>query len=96
MTAAAGARRQWYLPGAGARVVLAAVGVGLLDTASLLALTRGMVAQQGARVALLAPLYGAYPVVTILLTLVVLRERLAANQWLGVALVLAGTALLAV
>jgi len=95
MTAAAGVRRQWYLPGAGMALVLAALGVGLLDTASLLALTRGMVAQEGARVALLGPLYGAYPVVTVMLTLVVLRERLVANQWLGIGLAMAGTALMA-
>src|SRR5205807_3052436 len=30
MTAAAGARRRWYLPGAGLALVLAAIGVGLL------------------------------------------------------------------
>jgi drug/metabolite transporter (DMT)-like permease len=95
MTAFAGARRQWYLPGAGAALVLAAAGVGLLDTASLLALARGMAAQQGGRVALLGPLYGAYPVVTVLLARAVLRERLAANQWVGIALAMAGTALMA-
>jgi drug/metabolite transporter (DMT)-like permease len=64
MTAAAGLRRQWYLPGAGVALVLAAVGVGLLDTASLL-------------------------------TLVVLRERLALNQWAGIGLAMGGTALMA-
>jgi drug/metabolite transporter (DMT)-like permease len=96
MTAAAGARREWYRPGVGLALVLAAVGVGLLDTGSLVALARGMVAQESGRVALLGPLYGAYPVVTVLLARVVLRERLVANQWAGIALAMAGTALMAV
>jgi drug/metabolite transporter (DMT)-like permease len=90
MLAAAGLRRPSLSAGAG--LVLAAAGVGLLDTASLLALAGGM-AEEGGRVALLGPLYGAYPVVTVLLSLLFLRERLAANQWLGVLLVMAGTAL---
>jgi len=76
-------------------LVLAAVGVGLLDTGSLVALARGMVAQEGARVALLGPLYGAYPVVTVVLARVALREKLAPNQWVGIGLAMLGTALMA-
>ena len=40
---------------------------------------------------LLGPLYGAYPVVTVLLALVFLKEKLAANQWVGIGCVLVGT-----
>jgi uncharacterized membrane protein len=50
-----------------------------------------MVAEQGARVSLLGPLYGAYPVVTVLLTQLFLKEKLVANQWVGVGLVITGT-----
>jgi drug/metabolite transporter (DMT)-like permease len=94
MAAVAGVRRPVFPTGAGLALVLAAVGIGLLDTGSLLALTGGMVAEEGARVSLLGPLYGAYPVVTVLLSQFVLREKLAANQWLGVALVMVGTVLI--
>jgi drug/metabolite transporter (DMT)-like permease len=95
IAAAAGLRRRWHLPGAGAALVLAAVGVGLLDTGSLVALARGMLAQESGRVALLGPLYGAYPVVTVVLARLALREKLATNQWLGIALAMLGTALMA-
>jgi drug/metabolite transporter (DMT)-like permease len=77
-------------------VMLAAALVGLLDTGSLLALAQGMVAEQGARVSLLGPLYGAYPVVTVLLTQVFLKEKLVRNQWVGVALVVVGTAFISI
>jgi uncharacterized membrane protein len=94
MACAAGIKRQWMVPGAGLGVVLAAIGIGLLDTGSLLALAQGMVVEQDAKVALMGPLYGAYPVVTVLLSLLFLRERLVANQWAGVAAVMLGTVLL--
>jgi drug/metabolite transporter (DMT)-like permease len=94
MLAAAGVRRPAAPSGAGGGVILAAVGVGLLDTGSLLALAQGMLAEEGARVALMGPLYGAYPVVTVLLTQVFLREKLVANQWLGIILVMLGTFLI--
>lgn len=94
MTVAAGVRREWYLRGA-LVLALAAVGVGLLDTGSLVALARGMVAQEGARVALLGPLYGAYPIVTVVLARLVLREKLALEQWAGIGLAMLGTALMA-
>ena len=81
-------RTAWRVPAA---LLLAAVGVGLLDTGSLLALAQGMIAEDGARVSLLGPLYGAYPVVTVLLALVFLKEKLAVNQWVGVGCVLVGT-----
>ena len=95
MAALAGVKRQGCLPGVGLGVVLGAMAVGLLDTGSLLALAQGMVAQTDAKVALLGPLYGAYPVVTILLTLLFLREKLVANQWAGVGLVMVGTFIVA-
>jgi uncharacterized membrane protein len=92
MIAAGGVKGGWRLPRGAWPVALAAIAVGLLDTGSLLALARGMVAEQGARVSLLGPLYGAYPVVTVLLTQLFLKEKLVINQWAGVALVIAGTA----
>src|SRR5262249_36447041 len=91
---AAGVRREWYLPGAGLGVILAAILIGVLDTASLLALAQGMVVEQDARMSLLGPLYGTYPVVTLLLSLVFLREKVVANQWVGIVLVLLGTLLM--
>jgi drug/metabolite transporter (DMT)-like permease len=96
MLAAARVQRPTRLSGLGIGVVLAAGCVGLLDTGSLLALAQGMVAEQGARVALLGPLYGAYPVVTVLLSQVFLKEKLVANQWIGVALVVAGTVFISI
>jgi drug/metabolite transporter (DMT)-like permease len=95
MLAAAGVQRQRVLPGLGAGVLLAAVGVGLLDTGSLLALAQGMAAGEGGRVALLGPLYASYPVVTVLLTRRFLREQLVPNQWVGVGLATAGTVFMA-
>jgi uncharacterized membrane protein len=95
MAAAAGLTRQKLRAGVGTGVVLAAVGVGLLDTGSLLAMAQGMVMEQGAKVALMGPLYGAYPVVAVVLAQLILREKLVANQWLGVGLVMAGTLLIA-
>jgi drug/metabolite transporter (DMT)-like permease len=92
MLAAAGLRRPNLT--AGTWLVLAAVGVGLLDTASLLAFAGGAATADGSSAAyLLGPIYGAYPVVTVLLSLFLLRERVAVNQWLGVLLVIGGTAL---
>jgi transporter family protein len=42
----------------------------------------------------IVPLTGVYPVVTVLLSLVFLSERLAVAQWVGVVLVVAGVLLL--
>jgi uncharacterized membrane protein len=91
MLAVAGVKRPAAVSGAGLAVVLAAAGIGLLDTGSLLALAQGMVAEQGSKVALMGPLYGAYPVITVLLTQLFLREKLVTNQWVGVGLVMFGT-----
>jgi drug/metabolite transporter (DMT)-like permease len=89
-----GAMRHRLLSGAGIGALLAAAGVGLLDTGSLLALAQGMIVEQSAKVALLGPLYGAYPVVTVLLAQVFLREKLVANQGAGMVLAMTGTILL--
>jgi uncharacterized membrane protein len=94
LTAVAGMTRRRLLSGAGIRAVLVAAGIGLLDTGSLLALAHGMIVEPGARVALLGPLYGAYPVITVLLTQIFLREKLVANQWAGMVLAMAATMLL--
>lgn len=47
-----------------------------------------------AQASLIVPLTAAYPVVTTLLSVAFLRERLSASQWLGVLLVVAGVILL--
>ena len=46
-------------------------------------------------VAAVAPLGGAFPVVTVALAFVFFHERPAPNQWLGTALVIAGIVLMA-
>jgi uncharacterized membrane protein len=79
---------------AGLVLVLAAAGVGLLDTASLLAFSRGALAEDRNGVALLGPLYGAYPAVTVLLSRVFLKEKIVFNQRVGVALLLLGIVLI--
>jgi drug/metabolite transporter (DMT)-like permease len=89
-----GAMRHRLLSGAGIGALLAAAGVGLLDTGSLLALAQGMIVEQSAKVSLLGPLYGAYPIVTVLLAQIFLREKLVANQWAGMVLAMTGTILL--
>jgi uncharacterized membrane protein len=79
---------------AGPVLVLAAALIGLLDTASLLAFARGAQAGDVNGVALLGPLYGAYPAVTVLLSRLFLKEKLVLNQRLGVALLLLGILLI--
>jgi transporter family protein len=49
--------------------------------------------EQGS-VSLIVPLTSVYPAVSVLLSLAVLRERPTVSQWLGIALVVAGVALL--
>jgi drug/metabolite transporter (DMT)-like permease len=46
--------------------------------------------------AIVATASGAYPMVTTLLAIVLLRERLAPNQYLGIAVLLAGLVTLGV
>jgi uncharacterized membrane protein len=92
LAATAGATRQRLR--ASLTLILAAVCVGLLDTASLLAFSRGALAEDHNGVALLGPLYGAYPAVTVLLSRVFLKEKIVFNQRLGVALLLLGIVLI--
>jgi drug/metabolite transporter (DMT)-like permease len=77
----------------GRSTVWVAIGCGVADTAAnvllLLALRTGDLAVVGALTAL-------YPAGTILLAAVVLRERIAAVQWAGLALAVAAGALLAI
>ena len=73
-----------------ARVVPLLVGVGLGDTGANVLLT---LASGGGEDGLVAVLASLYPVVTVMLAGVVLRERLSAWQAAGVAAALAGVAL---
>ena len=65
--------------------------VGLLDALGFLLVNLGFAREQVGVVTVLSSLFGA---VTLLLALVVLRERLSARQWLGVALIFAGILLI--
>jgi drug/metabolite transporter (DMT)-like permease len=66
------------------------VPIGLLDTGANVSYGLGLA---GAYVAIVAVLSSLFSAVTVLLAWVVLRERLALNQWLGVLLILVGVAL---
>lgn len=67
--------------------------VGALDTLATVAGFAGMLTDQVSVVAVLGSLFTA---VTVLLSWVFLHERLAPNQWMGIALVLASLVLVAV
>ena len=64
--------------------------IGVLDVGAYLAYNAGVASDYVAVVAVLSSLFSA---VTVLLAWVVLRERLAPGQWLGILLILVGVAL---
>lgn len=64
--------------------------VGVLDAGANLSYSLGLA---GAFIAVVAVLSSLFSAVTVLLAWLFLRERLAANQWLGVLLILGGVAL---
>lgn len=64
--------------------------MGALDSAAFVANNYGMRTEQVSVVSVLASLYGA---VTVALAAAVLREKLAARQWVGIVLIFAGIAL---
>ena len=68
-----------------------ALGMGLLDTGAFVLNNLGMQLEQVSVVSVLASLYGA---VTVLLSTVVLREQMSRWQWLGIAAIFAGIALI--
>lgn len=86
--AAAPTRRTIALPRGSIWWLLAAVGV--MDTAAFVANNAGLATGQVSVVSVLASLYGA---VTVLLSWIVLRERLERSQWLGVFVIFAGIVL---
>lgn len=69
------------------------VGVGVLDTSAYVANTIGFTTHQIAVVSVLASLFST---VTVMLAWLFLRERLHWSQWLGVAGIFAGVALVSV
>ncbi len=88
---AAPARQSLRLPsGRGWWVI---IGVGVLDTAAYVANTIGFATHQIAVVSVLASLFST---VTVLLAWLFLRERLHWSQWLGVASIFVGVALVSV
>jgi drug/metabolite transporter (DMT)-like permease len=66
------------------------LGMGVLDTGAFVMNNLGMQMEQVSVVSVLASLYGA---VTVILSTVVLRERMSRWQWLGIVAIFAGIAL---
>jgi drug/metabolite transporter (DMT)-like permease len=83
--------RQPIAPPRDAPVAGLLFGMGVLDTGAFILNNRGMQLEQVSVVSVLASLYGA---VTVLLASIVLREHLARWQWLGIAAIFAGIALI--
>jgi drug/metabolite transporter (DMT)-like permease len=67
------------------------LGMGVLDTGAFILNNRGMQLEQVSVVSVLSSLYGA---VTVLLSAVILRERLQMVQWAGIAGIFVGIALI--
>jgi drug/metabolite transporter (DMT)-like permease len=67
------------------------VGVGMLDTCAYVFNNYGMVLEQTSVVSVLASLYGA---VTVALAALLLREKVAASQWLGIFAIFVGIILI--
>jgi drug/metabolite transporter (DMT)-like permease len=67
------------------------LGMGVLDTAAFIMNNLGMQLEQVSVVSVLSSLYGA---VTVLLAAVVLREHLRKIQWVGIAGIFVGIALI--
>jgi len=86
--AAAPARQSVSLPRGSVWWLIAAVAV--TDTVAFIANNAGLKTGQVSVVSVLASLYSA---VTVLLAWIVLRERLERTQWLGIALIFGGIAL---
>jgi drug/metabolite transporter (DMT)-like permease len=73
------------------RVSIWLLGMGVLDTGAFVLNNLGMQLEQVSVVSVLASLYGA---VTVILSTVVLRERMSPWQWLGIGAIFAGIALI--
>jgi drug/metabolite transporter (DMT)-like permease len=73
------------------RVSVWLLGMGVLDTGALVLNNLGMRLEQVSVVSVLASLYGA---VTVLLSAIVLRERLSRWQWFGIAAIFGGILLI--
>jgi drug/metabolite transporter (DMT)-like permease len=67
------------------------LGMGVLDTGAFVLNNLGMQLEQVSVVSVLASLYGA---VTVLLSTVILREKMSHWQWLGIVAIFAGIALI--
>jgi drug/metabolite transporter (DMT)-like permease len=67
------------------------LGIGLLDTSAYVFNNYGMLHEQISVVSVLASLYGA---VTVALAAVILKEKIARQQWLGIAAIFAGIVLI--
>jgi drug/metabolite transporter (DMT)-like permease len=74
----------------GTRAWLPLVSVGVLDTMGMTSSTFGVLTEQVSIVTVLSSLFSA---VTVLLAWIFLREQLAWTQWLGIAIIFGGIAL---
>lgn len=72
------------------RVWLLLLAIGILDTAAYITANYGLLSDQVAVVSVLISLFSA---VTVLLAWIFLRERLQWSQWLGIAIIFVGVAL---
>lgn len=87
------ARGAWPGRGAGGKTLALMAGCGMLEATGVFAFTR---ASEMGFVAVGAAASAAYPLIPLVLGLTVFKERLAPNQWAGVAGVLVGVGLLSV
>jgi drug/metabolite transporter (DMT)-like permease len=83
------ARQPMKVPGLGANRWI--VGIGVLDTGAYILNNMGMLREQVSVVSVLASLYGA---VTVGLAALFLKENVARLQWLGIAAIFGGIALI--
>jgi len=85
------AARQQLAPSREISIIGPLLAMGILDTSAFVLNNRGMQLEQVSVVSVLASLYGAF---TVLLAAIFLRERLTRGQWLGIAAIFAGIALI--
>lgn len=87
------ANRVRYVPKAHVRVLIPSIFIGLLDVVAFVSYSAGV---SGTYASIIAPISGAYTMVTMILARMFFRERLAANQVFGVFAIIAGVVLVSV
>lgn len=93
---AAGKRR--FKPAAKLEIntVLTIIGIGALETLGLLAFTSGTAMETQAPTAIVASIYATFPIITVILSYFIFKERPVRNQWAGIIGVIAGMILLSI